>query len=64
MYHFCRIPRAYIRCALVALAVIGLSACSSPEERAKSFYEHGVQLLAEHDNQRAEIEFRNAVKYN
>jgi cellulose synthase operon protein C len=48
----------------VAVCALGLAGCSSPEERAKSFYEHGQQLLAAHDNQRAEIEFRNAVKYN
>src|ERR1700728_715817 len=46
------------------ILAIALAGCSSPEERAKSYYEHGKQLLAAHDNQRAEIEFRNAVKYN
>jgi cellulose synthase operon protein C len=55
---------ANMRRAAIILVVSSLSACSSPEERAKSYYEHGLQLLAAHDNQRAEIEFRNAVKYN
>jgi tetratricopeptide (TPR) repeat protein len=64
MYHFFNMRSANIRRGVLALAIIGLSACSSPEERAKSYYEHGVQLLAAHDNKRAEIEFRNAVKYN
>jgi tetratricopeptide (TPR) repeat protein len=48
----------------VALAAIQLSGCRTPEERAESYYEHGLQLLAAHDNQRAEIEFLNAVRYN
>jgi tetratricopeptide (TPR) repeat protein len=50
--------------AALAFAVIQLAACSTPEEKAKSYYEHGQQLLAAHDNQRAEIEFLNAVRYN
>ena len=32
--------------------------------RAENYYDHGKQLLATHDNLRAAIEFRNAVKYN
>ncbi len=64
MYRFFNLRSANIRRGVLALAIIGLSACSSSEERAKSYYEHGVQLLAAHDNQRAAIEFRNAVKYN
>jgi tetratricopeptide (TPR) repeat protein len=43
---------------------VTLTDCSSPEERAQSYYEHGMQLLAAHDDKRAAIEFRNAVKYN
>jgi cellulose synthase operon protein C len=58
-----RVP-SNIRFVILALAATQLASCSSPEERAKSYYEHGKQLLAAHDNQRAEIEFRNAVKYN
>ena len=53
-----------LRGAAIAVAVLLLSACSSSEERAQSYYEHGKQLFAAHDYQRAEIEFRNAVKYN
>ena len=55
---------ATIRRALLLLLVMQLAGCSSPEERAKSYYEHGLQFLAAHDNARAEIEFRNAVKYD
>ena len=56
-------PRQALRCASLPwpLAPCGLQLA---EERAQSYYEHGMQLLAAHDNKRAEIEFRNAVKYN
>jgi tetratricopeptide (TPR) repeat protein len=64
MYQIFRLRSANIRGAVLALAILQLAGCSSPEERAKNYYEHGLQLLAAHDNQRAEIEFRNAVKYN
>lgn len=50
--------------AAVIVTVLALTGCSSPEQRAQSYYEHGMQLLAAHDDQRAAIEFRNAVKYN
>lgn len=60
----CRAPRSSIRCALLTLTAFALASCSSPEQRAKSYYEHGKQLLAAHDNPRAEIEFLNAVKYD
>ncbi len=55
-------PTGKIHPALLALAVLLVSGCSSPEERAQSYYEHGMKLFAEHDNARAAIEFRNAVK--
>ena len=51
-----------LRLALLFLLVLGVSGCGSPEERAKSYYEHGMQLLAEHHNAEASIEFKNAVK--
>jgi tetratricopeptide (TPR) repeat protein len=44
------------------LAVLLVSGCSSSEERAKNYYEHGKALVAEHDNARAAIEFKNALK--
>jgi tetratricopeptide (TPR) repeat protein len=64
VYQFPRLSSATIRRGCLALAVIVLAGCSSPEERAQSYYEHGMKLLAAHDNKRAGIEFRNAVKYN
>jgi tetratricopeptide (TPR) repeat protein len=59
-----RFPRAKLRHAAVAFVAIQLAGCGSPEQRAQGYYEHGKELLAAHDNQRAEVEFRNAVKYN
>ena len=64
MRHFSSVLSPNIRGAVVALAAFLLAGCSSSEERAQNYYEHGKQLLAAHDNQRAEIEFLNAVKYN
>jgi tetratricopeptide (TPR) repeat protein len=59
-----RVPSASVSSVLLALAVISLAGCSSPQERAKNYYEHGLKLLAAHHNRRAEIEFLNAVKYD
>ena len=39
-----------------------MAACGSPEQRAQSHYERGTQLLAQKDNARASVEFRNALK--
>ncbi len=51
-----------VNVALLALAVLQLSGCGSPESRARSYYEHGVQLAEQHDYARASIELRNAVR--
>jgi len=63
-YQSLRVRSASVHLVLLALVAFHLSGCSSPEDRAKSYYEHGMQLLAAHDNARAEIEFLNAVKYD
>jgi tetratricopeptide (TPR) repeat protein len=55
---------AMTRLALLFLLGILISGCSSSAERAQSYYEHGAKLLAAHDNQKAAIEFKNAVKLN
>ena len=52
------------RIPILLLAGIFLSACSSSEERAQSYYESGAKLLAAHENQKAAIEFKNAVQLN
>jgi len=53
---------AKIPSALLALAVLLVAGCDSPEDRAQSYYEHGMKLFSEHDNARAAVELRNAVK--
>jgi cellulose synthase operon protein C len=55
-------PSAKMRLALLLMAVLQVAGCGSPEDRAQSYYEHGMKLLSEHDNARAVIELRNAVK--
>src|SRR3979409_393618 len=55
-------PYTTIRSALLVLASLQIAGCSSPEDRAQSYYEHGMKLLSEHENAKAAIELRNAVK--
>jgi tetratricopeptide (TPR) repeat protein len=55
---------AHIRVSLPLLAALSLLGCSSSQERAQSYYEHGTKLLAEHDNARAALEFKNAIRLN
>jgi tetratricopeptide (TPR) repeat protein len=55
-------PSGKIRRVLLVLAVLQVAGCGSPEDRAQSYYEHGMKFLSEHDNARAAIELRNAVK--
>jgi cellulose synthase operon protein C len=50
------------RFSLLVLVGLCLAACSSAEQRAQSYYENGEKFLATHDNARAAIEFKNAVK--
>src|SRR5581483_2148034 len=51
-----------IRKSLFVLAALQLAGCSSPEDRAQRYYENGVKLFSEHENAKATIEFRNAVR--
>ncbi|KJC53631.1 hypothetical protein UP10_41770 [Bradyrhizobium sp. LTSPM299] len=51
-----------IQKVFVILSVLQLTGCGSPEDRAKQYYEHGLKLLSEHDNAKAALEFRNAVR--
>src|SRR5690348_10193719 len=46
----------------VLLVAVVTSACSSAAERAQSYYENGMKLMAQHDYARAAVEFKNAVK--
>ncbi|SHG98790.1 tetratricopeptide repeat protein [Bradyrhizobium erythrophlei] len=51
-----------IRSAVLVLTAFQLAGCGSPDERAQTYYEHGMQLFSEHDNAKAAIELRNAVR--
>ena len=51
-----------IRVALIVLASLMVASCGSPEERAQSYYESGMKLLAAHNTEKAALEFRNAVR--
>lgn len=48
--------------AFLALAAFGLAACDSGEERAQGHYESGMALLEKGEPEKAQLEFRNAVK--
>jgi cellulose synthase operon protein C len=52
----------HTRLALALLLALQVACCSSPEERAESYYKDGVKLLSRHDYQRAAIEFKNAIR--
>jgi tetratricopeptide (TPR) repeat protein len=54
----------YCAARLVFVVLVGLqiSGCGSPEDRAKSYYNEGMKLLAAHDFAKAMIEFKNAVR--
>jgi tetratricopeptide (TPR) repeat protein len=54
-------PSVGIRAAVVFAAALLVAACSS-QERAKSYYASGMKLLEAHDNARAAIEFKNALR--
>ncbi len=56
-------PRAgKFRLAFVALVALQLAGCGSPEERAQRYYESGMKLLSAHDDLKAAVEFRNALR--
>ena len=50
-----------LRIALVIAGTMQLACCSSSAERAQGYYDNGVKLLAKHENQKAQIEFKNAI---
>ncbi len=47
---------------LISCVFLGLSACSSPEEMKLDHYETGMELIAEGDYIKANLEFRNALQ--
>jgi cellulose synthase operon protein C len=48
---------------LLMVAVLSLTACGSPEERAQGYYDRGLALVEKKDDLAARLEFLNAVKY-
>ena len=50
------------RLAFVVLVALQLAACGSPDERAQRYYESGMKLLAAHEDAKAAVEFRNALR--
>lgn len=50
--------------AFAISATLLLSACESSEEKAESYYQSGLELLAAGDPARAAVEFRNVFRYN
>lgn len=50
------------RIALVALLVLGATACSSPEERAAAYVQRAQELLEQGDLEKAKVEARNAIQ--
>ena len=61
MFGYDRWPR-HLAAALLIFTCVAGAACSSPEERAQSHYERGMQLLKEQDYARAAVEFKNALQ--
>src|SRR3974377_1338077 len=53
---------ASIRRIILLLTVAFVAACSSPEEKAKNYYERGIKLLSAQDYVKAGIEFKNALQ--
>jgi Tfp pilus assembly protein PilF len=55
-------PRSVLLCAGLTVAALQLAGCSSREERAKDYYNHGMSYLKQKDYVKARIELRNAVQ--
>ena len=51
-----------LRPALLIFLLVGVSGCVSQEDRARSYYERGLKFISEHNNPKAAIELRNAVR--
>ena len=54
--------RKGIRAALIAVCVAGLTACSSPTDKANKYYEKGMALMKDGDLVKARIELQNALQ--
>jgi cellulose synthase operon protein C len=51
-----------IRKAFLILMLLQIGGCSSPEERAQNYYQNAIKLLAVHQDAKAALELRNAVR--
>lgn len=49
---------------VLVISLIGISGCTSSEDKANKFYENGMQLLEKGDLVKANVEFRNALQFN
>ena len=49
---------------VAGLAMLALAGCDTPEEKAQSHYENGLQLFKEENYVKAGLEFRNALQLN
>ena len=56
--------KGLVLCACLVLIAIESFGCSSREERAQSYYAHGMTYLAKNDYVKARIELRNALQLN
>ena len=58
--------RSFNRALLVsaALTALQLTGCYSPEQSAQHYYDDGERLFRQHEIQKAEIQFKNAVQLN
>ena len=64
MRYLFQLLRNYPARVLVLLLITLVAGCSSPEERAQSYYKQGTEYLAAGDYTKASLEFRNAIKLN
>lgn len=51
-----------IRAALLLVSLVQLSGCMSQDDRARNYYERASKFISEHDQVKAAIELRNAVR--
>lgn len=49
---------------LILTSLLGLFACSSPEDKAEKYYENGMRLLEKGELIKANVEFKNALQLN
>ena len=53
-----------LRGALATLLALQAASCGPSANQAQSYYDSGMKFLAIHDNEKAAVEFRNALKAN